>query len=181
MYFCGVDWTPSSFLILLIWDLSLFFLTNLMDMDFSKRWDAVEDRRAWGAAVHGVTEGQTWLSDWTTTATTSFFSWWVWLKVYQFYLFKEPAFSFIVLFCCHLFPFTFKIYLLESFALHVWFAQIFLMAALCKALEALNWELASFSCKYLDSKYFRLCGSRKESQILCMWSFNRLKYKYVKM
>ena len=30
------------------------------------------------------------------------FSWWVWLKVCQYYLFIEPAFSFIDLFCCFL-------------------------------------------------------------------------------
>ena len=29
-----------------------------------------------------------------------FVSWWVWLKVYQFYLLKEPAFSFIHLYYC---------------------------------------------------------------------------------
>ena len=37
-----------------------------MDMSFSKLWEIVEDREAWRAAVHGVTKGETWLSNWTT-------------------------------------------------------------------------------------------------------------------
>ena len=28
-------------------------------------WEMVKDRKAWNAAVHGVTKSQTWLSDWT--------------------------------------------------------------------------------------------------------------------
>ena len=37
-----------------------------MDMNLSKLREIVEDREAWRAAVHGVTKGQTWLSDRTT-------------------------------------------------------------------------------------------------------------------
>ena len=42
-------------------------ITDLMDMSLSKLQELVMDRKAWRAAVHGVTKTQTWLSDlnWT--------------------------------------------------------------------------------------------------------------------
>ena len=42
-------------------------ITDTMDMNLSKLMEIV-DRRAWRAAVHGVTKSSTWLSHWTTTA-----------------------------------------------------------------------------------------------------------------
>ena len=42
-------------------------ITDSMDMNFGKLWVIVGDREAWLAAVHGVAEGQSWLSDWTAT------------------------------------------------------------------------------------------------------------------
>ena len=43
-----------------------FVITNSMDTNPSKLQEIVKDRRAWRAAVHGVTRIQAWLSDWTT-------------------------------------------------------------------------------------------------------------------
>ena len=38
-------------------------IIDSMDVSLSKLWDLVMDRLAWHAAVHGVTKGQTQLSD----------------------------------------------------------------------------------------------------------------------
>ena len=42
-------------------------ITYLMHMRLSKFQEMVMDREAWRAAVHGVAESWTWLSDWTIT------------------------------------------------------------------------------------------------------------------
>ena len=42
-------------------------IINSMDMSLSKLQKIVKDRKAWCAAIHGVTKSQTRLSDWTTT------------------------------------------------------------------------------------------------------------------
>ena len=42
-------------------------ITYSMDMNLSKLWEIVKDRRTWCAAFHGVAKRWTWLSDWTIT------------------------------------------------------------------------------------------------------------------
>ena len=44
-------------------------LTDSIDMNLGKLQEIVLDRKAWRAAVHGVTKTWTWLSDWTTGNT----------------------------------------------------------------------------------------------------------------
>ena len=41
-------------------------ITDSMDMNLSKLSEILKDREAWRAAVHGVTQSQAQLSDWTT-------------------------------------------------------------------------------------------------------------------
>ena len=38
-------------------------ITDSMDMNLSKFWEIVKDRKAWSVAVHGITNSQTGLSD----------------------------------------------------------------------------------------------------------------------
>ena len=44
-------------------------ITDPMDINLSKIWETVQDRRAWHAAVHGVTKNQTEPYNWTTTTS----------------------------------------------------------------------------------------------------------------
>ena len=47
------------------WDVWHHGTTDLIDMILSKLQELLMDRKAWYAAVHGVTKSRTWLSDWT--------------------------------------------------------------------------------------------------------------------
>ena len=42
-------------------------ITDSMDMSLSKLWEIVKAREACRAAIHGIAENQTQLSDWKTT------------------------------------------------------------------------------------------------------------------
>ena len=42
-------------------------ITSSIDMSLSKLRERVKNRESWHAAVHGVTKGRTWLSNWITT------------------------------------------------------------------------------------------------------------------
>ena len=42
-------------------------ITDSMDMSLHKLWKIVEDRKAWSAAVHGVTQSRIQFSDSTTS------------------------------------------------------------------------------------------------------------------
>ena len=49
-------------------------ITDSTDMSLSKLQEMVKDREAWRAAVHGISKGPTWLSNWTTVSYTWSFS-----------------------------------------------------------------------------------------------------------
>ena len=59
-------------------------ITDSVDTSLSRLWEIVKDRKAWCAAVHGVTKSQIWFSNWTTTKYYSYvlvvLTWGIWLS-----------------------------------------------------------------------------------------------------
>ena len=56
----------STIMGLLSWQSLLVLNLVAMDMSLSKLWEMVKNREGWHAAVHGVAQSQTRLSNWTT-------------------------------------------------------------------------------------------------------------------
>ena len=79
----------SSTLLMLITVLwvrhSSYNITNSMDVNLSKLWETVKDRKAW--RIHGAANSWTWLSDWITKKQLSYThltdgdteAWWHWI------------------------------------------------------------------------------------------------------
>ena len=64
-------------------------ITNSMDMNLSKLWKIVKNRKAWCATISGVAKSQTWLSDWTAITAKNIFNGLVRVKLHCFQLLRD--------------------------------------------------------------------------------------------
>ena len=79
----GKDWRLKKKMV--AEDKMVVYHHQFMDMNFGKLQEIVRDRKAWHAAVHGVTKGQIWMSNWTST-TEKFTDQWKFL--FSFHMLK---------------------------------------------------------------------------------------------
>ena len=63
-------------------------ITDSMDVSLSQLLEMVMDREAWRAAIHGVTKGRTWLSDWSDWLT---WPTWVWVNSWRWWWTGRPG------------------------------------------------------------------------------------------
>ena len=63
-------------------------ISDSMDMILSELRELVMDREAWRAAIHGVTESRTWLSNWTELILISSL-WHLFWDISVFFILKE--------------------------------------------------------------------------------------------
>ena len=78
-------------------------ITDSRDMGLGRLRELVMGREAWHAAVHGVANSRTQLSDWTELKDMSFFIQFSWIWKVKFWILKESFLWGRTLLCSHVF------------------------------------------------------------------------------